>query len=279
MGEFQIIIFSVVLLVVTKPVGIYILKVYDGSFRWLGPVERFIYRVCGIDADEDQHWTQYAAAMLVFSAATMPCDVCHCAPASQHVFPLNPFHRVAVPDRQAFETAASFSTNTTNWQSYSGETAVSVVHFSQMTQLAFHNFMSAASGVALAVAFARGIARRSAGRIGNFWTDLIRGTLYLFIPASVILALLFVQQGVIQNFHPYVTATRSKEQKQVFAMGPVASREAIKQLAWKIPTGVASSTANSAHPVRKTRLPGPTSSKSFTIFIIPAGLVLLRSVG
>ena len=224
-GWLQILVFWAAVLLVTKPMGLYILRVYDGSLRWLGPVERAIYRWCGVDPAEDQHWTRYAAGLLVFSAASMLAT--YVALRLQAHLPLNPFHRVAVTDRQAFETAASFTTNT-NWQSYSGETVMS--YLSQMMQLAFHNFTSAASGMAAAMALARGLSRRSAGRIGNVWTDLVRGTLYLFLPFSFVLALLFVQQGVIQNFHPYLTATTLEGAKQVLAMGPVASQEAIKQL-------------------------------------------------
>jgi K+-transporting ATPase ATPase A chain len=263
-GWLQILFYSAVLLAVTKPMGIYVLKVYDGSFRWLGALERVIYRVSHVDPEEDQHWTRYAASMLIFSAATMLAT--YAALRLQHVLPLNPAHRDAVADRQAFETAASFTTNT-NWQSYAGETTMS--YFSQMTQLAYHNFISAATGMALAVALARGIVRRSAGRIGNFWVDLVRGTLYLFIPMSIVLALIFVQQGVIQNFHPYVTASTVEGVKQVLAMGPVASQEAIKQLGTN---GGGFFNANSAHPFEN---PTPLTNflQMLAIFIIPAGLV------
>src|SRR5665213_430171 len=144
-GWFQIVLFALALLLTTKPLGVYVLRVYDGSFRWLGPVERLLYRASGVDADEDQHWTRYAAAMLIFSAASMLLT--YAVLRLQHLFPLNPQHLNAVPARQSFETAASFTTNT-NWQSYSGETTMS--YFSQMTQLAFHNFVSAATGMALA---------------------------------------------------------------------------------------------------------------------------------
>ena len=263
-GWLQILFYSVALLALTKPMGLYVLKVYDGSFRWLAPVERVIYRVCGVDADEDQHWTRYASAVLLFSAVSLL--VTYVALRLQHLLPLNPAHCEAVPDRQAFETAASFTTNT-NWQSYSGETTMS--YFSQMTQLTFHNFASAAAGMGAAVALARGVARRSAGRIGNFWVDLTRGTLYLFLPLSFVLALVFVQQGVIQNFHAYVTATTLEGAKQVLAMGPVASQEAIKQLGTN---GGGFFNANSAHPFEN-----PTPLTNFlqilAIFLIPAGLV------
>ena len=262
-GWLQILIFSLAVLAITKPAGLYILRVYDGSMHWLAPLERAIYRVCGIDPDEDQHWTRYAAGLLLFSAVSMLAT--YVALRLQNHLPLNPFARGPVVDRQAFETAASFTTNT-NWQSYSGETTMS--YFSQMTQLAFHNFASAAVGVAAGVALARGIARRSDGRIGNFWTDLVRGTLYLFLPWSFILALLLVQQGTIQNFAHYVTATTVEGAKQVLAMGPVASQSAIKQLGTN---GGGFFNANAAHPF-ESPTPWTNFLSMFTIFIVPAGL-------
>jgi len=262
-GWLQILAYSAAVLLITKPVGLYILRVYDGSFHWLAPVERVIYRACGVDPEEDQHWTRYAAGLLLFSAASML--VTYVVLRLQGHLPLNPFHRVAVTDRQAFETAASFTTNT-NWQSYSGETVMS--YLSQMTQLALHNFTSAASGVAAAVALARGISRRSAGRIGNVWTDLVRGTLYLFLPFSFVLALLFVQQGVIQNLHAYVTATTLEGAKQVLAMGPVASQEAIKQLGTN---GGGFFNANAAHPFENPT-PWTNFLSMLAIFVVPAGL-------
>jgi K+-transporting ATPase ATPase A chain len=262
-GWLQIAFYSVALLLVTKPLGAYMLKVYDGSLTWLRPVERLFYRLGGVDPDEDQHWTQYAAAMLVFSGVSMLFT--YAGLRLQHLLPLNPQHLGAVVDRQAFETAASFTTNT-NWQSYSGETTMS--YFSQMTQLAFHNFMSAAVGVAVAVALARGIVQRSAGRLGNFWADLVRGTLYLFLPLSVLLALLFVQQGVIQNVAHYVAVNTLEGGKQLLAMGPVASQEAIKQLGTN---GGGFFNANSAHPFEN---PTPWTNfwQMLAIFAVSAGL-------
>ncbi len=262
-GWLQIAFYSVALLLVTKPLGIYVLKVYDGSFTWLRPVERVLYRLAGVDPAEDQHWTRYTAAMLLFSGVSMLFT--YAGLRLQHLLPLNPQHLAAVLDRQAFETAASFTANT-NWQSYAGESTMS--YFSQMTQLAFHNFMSAAVGVAVAVALARGITRRSEGRLGNFWADLVRGTLYLFLPLSALLALLFVQQGVIQNFAHYVTVTTLEGAKQVLAMGPVASQEAIKQLGTN---GGGFFNANSAHPFEN---PTPWTNfwQMLAIFAISAAL-------
>jgi potassium-transporting ATPase potassium-binding subunit len=262
-GWLQIAFYSIVLLALTKPMGLSILKVYDGSVTWLRPVERFIYRISGIDPEEDQHWTQYAAAMLIFSLASMLLT--YIVLRLQHLLPFNPQKFPAVVDRQAFETAASFTTNT-NWQSYAGESTMS--YFSQMNQLAFHNFMSAAAGMAVAVALARGIARRSAGRIGNFWVDLVRGTLYILLPFSVIVALIQVQQGTIQNFLPYLDVHTLEGAKQTIAMGPVASQEAIKQIGTN---GGGFFNANSAHPFEN-----PTPLTNFLqllgIFVISAGL-------
>jgi K+-transporting ATPase ATPase A chain len=186
----------------------------------------------------------------------------------QHLLPLNPQHFAAVPDRQAFETSASFTTNT-NWQSYVGESVMS--YFSQMTQLAFHNFASAAVGVAVAVAFVRGVARKSAGRIGNFWVDLTRGTLYVFLPLCLVLSLLFVQQGMIQNFKPYLDVMTLEGAKQTIAMGPVASQEIIKQLGTN---GGGFFNANAAHPFEN---PTPWTNfwSMFTIFMIPSALTYM----
>jgi K+-transporting ATPase ATPase A chain len=265
-GWLQILFYAACVLAVAKPLGVYLVRVYDGSFTWLAAVERLIYRVCGVDPDDDQHWTRYAGGMLLFSAVSMLLT--YLALRRQHVLPLNPQHLPAVSDRQSFETSASFTTNT-NWQSYVGETTMS--YFSQMTQLAFHNFVSAAVGMAVAVAFVRGIARRSAGRIGNFWVDLTRGTLYVLLPLCLPLALLFVQQGIIQNFKPYVDVVTLEGAKQTIAMGPVASQEAIKQLGTN---GGGFFNANSAHPFEN---PTPWSNfwSMFTIFMIPSAFTYL----
>jgi K+-transporting ATPase ATPase A chain len=262
-GWLQIALFGLLVFAFTKPAGVYILRVYDGSFRWLAAVERPIYRLAGIDATDDQHWTAYASSLLVFSVISML--VTYIALRAQAWLPLNPQHFPAVPARQAFETAASFTTNT-NWQSYSGESVMS--YFSQMTQLAFHNFASAAVGMCVAVALTRGIARHGTAKIGNFWSDLIRGTLYLFIPGSLILALLMVQQGVIQNFHPYEAVKTLEGAAQSLAMGPVASQEAIKQLGTN---GGGFFNANAAHPFEN---PTPFSNllSMLAIFLIPSGL-------
>ena len=268
-GWLQIAVFSLAVLLVAKPLGLYLVRVYDGTVGWLRPVERFIYKLSGVDPNDDQHWTRYAGAMLLFSAASMLLT--YLVLRLQGALPLNPEHLPAVTDRQAFETAASFTTNT-NWQSYSGESTMS--YFSQMTQLAFHNFASAALGMAVAVALVRGIARRGAearGRLGNFWVDLVRGTLYVLLPLSLLLVLILVQQGVIQNFRPYVRLTTLEGAKQTLAMGPVASQEIIKQLGTN---GGGFFNANSAHPFEN---PTPWSNfwSMFTIFMIPSALTYL----
>ena len=271
-GWLQIAFFTVAVLLVTKPLGLYLVAVYEGRVRWLGPVERLLYRAAGVDPTEDQHWTHFAGSMLIFSLASMLLT--YAVLRMQHFLPLNPQKLPAVVDRQAFETAASFTTNT-NWQSYAGETTMS--YLSQMTQLAFHNFTSAAVGMAIAVALVRGIARRSGGRLGNFWADLVRGILYVLLPICVVLALVFVQQGVIQNFHPYLDVTTLEGGKQTIAMGPVASQEAIKQLGTN---GGGFFNANSAHPFEN---PTPWSNfwSTFVIFAIPSALTYLlgRMVG
>ena len=262
-GWLQILFFSLCVLLVAKPLGRYLVRIFDGSLRFLAPVERLIYRLSGIEPAEDQHWTRYAAAMLCFSLASMLLT--YLALRLQHMLPLNPQHLAAVPDRQAFETSASFTTNT-NWQSYSGEVLMS--YFSQMTQLAFHNFASAAVGIACAVALVRGIARKSAGKLGNFWVDVVRGTLYLLLPLALIVSLIMVQQGVIQNFTSYLNVTTLEGAKQIIAMGPVASQEAIKQLGTN---GGGFFNANSAHPFEN---PTPWANfwSMFTIFMIPSAL-------
>jgi K+-transporting ATPase ATPase A chain len=262
-GWLQIAVFCAAVLAITKPLGVYLVRVYDGSLRWLAPLERVIYRVCGIDPAEDQHWTRYAAGMLFFSGVSMLLT--YLALRAQHALPFNPQQLGAVTDRQAFETAASFATNT-NWQSYAGESVMS--YFSQMTQLAFHNFASAAVGMAVAVAFVRGVARKSAGRLGNFWVDTVRGTLYVLLPAALAVSLIFVQQGVVQNFKPYLEVSTLEGAKQVIAMGPVASQESIKQIGTN---GGGFFNANSAHPFEN---PTPWTNfwSMFAIFAIPAAL-------
>jgi K+-transporting ATPase ATPase A chain len=265
-GWFQILFFSACVLLVAKPLGIYLVHVYEGSIRWLRPLETLLYRVSGVNPDEDQHWTRYAGSMLLFSVVSLLLT--YLALRAQSLLPMNPQRLPAVPARQAFETAVSFASNT-NWQSYAGESTMS--YFSQMTQLAFHNFASAATGMALAVALVRGIARHSAGKLGNFWADLVRGTLYVLLPMSLALSLLMVQQGVIQNVAPYLEIHTLEGAKQTLAMGPVASQEVIKQLGTN---GGGFFNANAAHPFEN---PTPWTNfwSVFAIFMIPSALVYM----
>lgn len=263
-GWLQILFFCALVLAAAKPMGLYLHAVYEGRRRWLGPVETGIYRALGVDPGQDQHWTRYAAGMLLFSAVSLLAT--YAVLRLQRALPLNPQGFAGVADRQAFETAASFTTNT-NWQSYAGESTMS--YLSQATQLAFHNFASAAVGMAVAFALARGVTRRSAGRLGNFWADLVRGTLYLFLPLSILLALVLVSRGVIQNFKPYEVVTTVEGVRQTLAMGPVASQEAIKQLGTN---GGGFFNANAAHPFEN---PTPLTNllSMLAILLVPAGLV------
>ena len=242
-GWFQILLYAALLLLLTKPAGAYMVRVYDGSMRWLGFVERPLYKLAGVDPADDQHWTRYAASLLLFSLAGMLLT--YVVLRLQGRLPFNPQHLPGVSDHQAFETAASFTTNT-NWQSYSGETTMS--YLSQATQLTFHNFVSAAVGIAAAIGLTRGIARRgqeAQGRIGNFWTDLVRGTLYILLPLSLVVALVLVQQGVIQNLAPYRAVSTLEGARQVLALGPAAGQIAIKQIGTN---GGGFFNVNSAHP-------------------------------
>ena len=278
-GWLQILLFSAATLLVAKPLGTYLVAVYAGRVRWLAWLEYPLYRLAGVDPAEDQHWTRYAAGLLLFSAASMLLT--YAVLRLQAVLPLNPQGLAAVPDRQAFETAASFTTNT-NWQSYAGESTMS--YFSQATQLAFHNFVSAAVGMGVAVALVRGIARGSnraagdgAGRVGNFWADLVRGTLYVLLPLSLVLSLVLVQQGVIQTWRPSLTVTTLEGARQTLALGPVASQEVIKQLGTN---GGGFFNANAAHPFEN---PTPWTNwwSMVLIFAIPSAMtwVLGRMTG
>ena len=265
-GWLQILFYAALLLALTKPLGLYMVRVYDGSMHWLGAVERPLYRLCGVDPEDDQHWTRYAGALLLFSVASMVLT--YVVLRLQALLPFNPQHLGAVPARQAFETAASFTTNT-NWQSYGGETTMS--YLSQATQLTFHNFASAAAGMAAAIGLTRGIARHGGeakGRIGNFWTDLVRGILYILLPLSLIVALVLVQQGVIQNVTPSVRVTTLEGAHQVLAMGPAASQIAIKQIGTN---GGGFFNVNSAHPFEN---PTPWSDfiEMFAILLVASGL-------
>ena len=285
-GWFQIFFFFALVLVCAKPLGIYMARVFerertlaDGVFR---PIERLIYRLTGIDETHEMRWTEYAVVMLLFSLVTML--VTYAIERLQHALPLNPQHLAGVVPDLALNTAASFTTNT-NWQSYVPETTMS--YLTQMSTLAYHNFFSAALGMALAVALIRGIARRESKTLGNFWVDMTRASLWVLLPGCVIYALLLVSQGVVQNFRPYdqaklvqpqtVTATGADGKTttqtvatQSIAQGPVASQEAIKMLGTN---GGGFFNANSSHPFEN---PTPLSNlmEMFSIFCIPAALTV-----
>src|ERR1700734_1976393 len=205
-GWFQILVFLGLILAVTKPMGVFMARVFSRERTFLDPVmrpvERLLYRVTGVDEKHEMRWTEYAISMLLFSAGSML--VLYFIERVQGLLPLNPQKFGAVmPTHLAFNTAASFTTNT-NWQEYTGETTMS--YFTQMAGLAYHNFISAATGIALAIAFIRGIARRQMETIGNFWVDLVRASLWVLLPFCVVGSLVLVSQGVVQNFKAYDTA-------------------------------------------------------------------------
>jgi K+-transporting ATPase ATPase A chain len=231
--------------------------------RLMGPVERAIYRVTAVDPGAEQSWLGYSFALLVFSAAG--AVVTYAIERLQNVLPFNPQGFDGVAPDLAFNTAVSFTTNT-NWQFYSGESTMS--YFTQMAALAFHNWVSAAAGIAIAIALTRGLARRSGRTIGNFWVDMVRGTLYVLLPMCFVYSLFLVWQGVPQNLNDYTSATTLEGVTQTIAQGPVASQEAIKMLGTN---GGGFFNANSAHPFEN---PTPLSNfiQMLSIFAIGAGL-------
>ncbi len=267
-GWLQFSIFSIVLLLVTKPVGLYLAQVLEGQRTWfdpvLRPIERLVYKLCGVQANHEMHWREYAFGVLSFSAVSLVLT--YLIERLQAVIKLwNPQGLPAVGPDLAWNTAASFTTNT-NWQSYTPEATMS--YLTQMAGLATHNFFSAAVGIVVAVALVRGIKRTTSGTIGNFWVDTTRTLLYILLPGSLIYALLLVGQGVPQNLHAYTVAHTVEGQTQTIAQGPVASQEAIKMLGTN---GGGFFNANSAHPFEN---PTPFSNflQILSIFIIPAGL-------
>jgi len=266
-GWLQFALYSLVLLATVSPVGIYLARVFEGESTWLDPIlrpfERLIYKLSGVRADQEMNWREYAFAMLGFSAVTLV--VTYGFERLQNLLPFNPQGLAAVGPDLAWNTAASFTTNT-NWQFYTPETTMS--YLTQMAGLATHNFWSAAAGMAVAVAFIRGIKRTTSATIGNFWVDMTRSLLYILVPASLLYALLLVGQGVPQNLHAYTTAHTIEGQTQTIGQGPVASQEAIKMLGTN---GGGFFNANSAHPFEN---PTPFSNflQILSIFIIPAGL-------
>src|SRR5258708_1426916 len=245
-GVLQVLLFLVIVLLVTKPIGLYMTRVFSGERTWLSPVlvpvERFFYRLSGINAEEEQKWTGYMVAVLVFSAAGMLLLYLFERTQQWHGTLFNPQGFSNVEPQLAFNTAASFTTNT-NWQNYAGETTMS--YLTQMAGLAFHQFVSAAAGIALAVALIRGLARRSAQHLGNFWVDLTRCTLYILLPICIVVALICVSQGMIQNFSAYTVVHTLNGGTQTIAQGPVASMEVIKDLGTN---GGGFFNTNAAHP-------------------------------
>ena len=279
-GWLQIALFIAIILLLAKPMGLYMARVFERRRTFLDPVlvpcERLLYKLTGVDPEHEMRWTEYAVAMLTFSAATMLLT--YLVERIQHILPLNPQHLGNVEPVLALNTAISFTTNT-NWQSYTPESTMS--YLTQMLGLATHNFWSAAVGMALAIAFIRGIARRETKTLGNFWVDMTRATLWILAPISVVFALALVSQGVVQNFRPYDTAKLVEAQSvtdangkpqtvttQTIAQGPVASQEAIKMLGTN---GGGFFNANSAHPFEN---PTPLTNflQMLSIFLIPAGL-------
>ncbi len=275
-GWLQFVLFSLILFASVRPVGIYLARVLEGERTWLDrvlrPIERLIYKLCGVNADKEMNWREYAFAVLGFSAVTMLLTYAierlqGWTIQGHFVLPWNPQGLAAVGPDLAWDTAASFTTNT-NWQAYTPETTMS--YLTQMAGLATHNFWSAAAGIAVAVALIRGIKRTTSGTIGNFWVDATRTLLYVLLPGSLLYALVLVGQGVPQNFNAYTTAHPLEQpaQTQTIAQGPVASQEAIKMLGTN---GGGFFNANSAHPFEN---PTPFSNllQMLSIFIIPAGL-------
>ena len=283
-GWFQIALFFLAVLAVTKPLGSFMARVFNRERTWLDPVlrpvERLVYRLTCVDEQHEMRWTEYAVAMLLFSAVSML--LLYVIQRVQQWLPWNPQKLAAVAPDLAFNTAASFTTNT-NWQNYAGEATMS--YLTQMAGLAYHNFISAAVGITLAIAFIRGISRREKDTIGNFWVDMTRATLWVLLPICLGGALALVSQGVVQNLRPYDTVkliekqtvqitgadgkTTTKEiTEQTIAQGPVASQEAIKMLGTN---GGGFFNANSAHPFEN---PTPLSNflEMWAIFAIPAGL-------
>ncbi|MBV9898275.1 MAG: potassium-transporting ATPase subunit KdpA [Chloroflexi bacterium] len=269
-GLLQIGLFVVILFLITKPVGLHLWHVFSGERTFLtsilGPLESAIYRVTGVQPDMEQGWKGYTFAMLLFSV--VGALVTYAILRLQNVLPFNPQGLDGVSPDLAFNTAVSFTTNT-NWQSYTPETTMS--YFSEMSALAFHNWVSAATGIAIAVALVRGLTRRSASSIGNFWVDVVRCTLYVLLPMVFFYTLFLIWQGVPQNLNDYTAATTLEGATQTIAQGPVASQEAIKMLGTN---GGGFFNANSAHPFEN---PTPLSNflEMLSIFTIGSGLTYM----
>ena len=263
----KIVVYFLLILTVTKPLGLYMKHVFSKEKTFfdplLRPIERLLYRLSGVDEKKEHDWMQYTIAMLVFNGIGLLLT--YAILRLQHLLPLNPDKLGSVAPDLAWNTAVSFTTNT-NWQAYAGESAMS--HLSQMVALTFHNFISAATGIALAIAVLRGIARQSAKTIGNFWSDLTRATLWVLLPISLVTAVVLLSQGAIQNFNPTAQVTTVEGSVQKIPQGPVASQEAIKELGTN---GGGFFNANSAHPYEN---PTPFTNllQMFLILAIGAGL-------
>jgi K+-transporting ATPase ATPase A chain len=271
-GWLQIALYCAIVILITRPFGGYITRVVRGDRTFLspllGPIERAIYAICGVDEREEQHWVTYAVAMLVFSLAGFV--VLYGLQRLQNVLPFNPQGFDPASPDLAFNTSVSFVTNT-NWQSYVPETTFG--YFVQMAGLTVHNFVSAATGIALAVAFIRGFARRSSQTVGNFWVDLTRITLYVLLPISIVVGLFFIWQGMPQNLSAYVEAQTLDGAKQLIAQGPVASQEVIKMLGTN---GGGFFNANSAHPYEN---PSALTNLVQMILIFSIGAALTNTFG
>ncbi len=263
----EIVVYLAIIVALTPVLGAYMKRVFAGERTWLDailrPVERGIYKVCGVDASRDQGWVEWTVTMLIVNAASLV--VLYAMQRLQQFLPFNPNGFGAVSPDSSWNTAVSFTTNT-NWQGYSGESTMS--HFTQMAGLALHNFLSAATGIAIAIAIIRGIGREKAKGIGNFWYDCTRAILWVLLPFSFLAALFFVSRGVVQNFRPDVTVKTVEGVEQKIAQGPVASQEAIKELGTN---GGGFFNANSAHPYENPT-PGTNFLQVVLIFAIGAGL-------
>ncbi|TKD39803.1 potassium-transporting ATPase subunit KdpA [Azotobacter chroococcum] len=258
--------FLAILLLTTRPLGLYIAQLMEGRLRWARPLENGLYRLCGVRPDEEMGWLRYALALLLFNA--LGVLAVYGLQRLQAVLPLNPQQMPAVAADSAFNTAVSFVTNT-NWQGYAGESSLG--YLVQMLGLTVQNFLSAATGIVAVIALIRGLARHSARTLGNAWVDLSRATLYLLLPLSLAMAVFLVGQGVIQNLDAYrevATLEPARSGPQLLAMGPVASQEAIKMLGTN---GGGFFNANSAHPFEN---PTPLTNfvQMLAIFLIPAAL-------
>ena len=274
MGFFQIAIYFIVLVILTRPLGVYMAKVFQGNRTFLHPVlrplERLTYKVSGVDEQVEQRWTQYTASVLAFSVVSFVLT--YSIQRLQGLLPMNPqaFGTAQTTPDLSFNTAVSFMTNT-NWQAYGGEATLS--YFAQMAALTVQNFVSAAAGIAIAIALIRGFARQQSNSIGNFWVDLTRSTVYILLPLSLVAALFLCSQGVIQNFDAYQQVTTVEGATQTIPGGPAASQIAIKQLG---SNGGGFFNANSSHPFEN---PTPLSNFLQTLYILLISAALAYTFG